>query len=297
MIKRRPLRLVPGSFRAVMWCLSLLLPAFMLMPRITVAGEALTLGIHPYRGSSELLQRFTPLAEHLGAAIGRSVRIEIAKDYQSHIEAVGENRLDIAYLGPAPYVRVVDGHGPKPILAQLEVDGRNTYRGVIIARRDSGLDTLGDLAGKRFAFGDPQSTMSHIVPRYMLLRNGITPDRLGGSAHLPNHMAVALGVLGGMFDAGAVKDDVFHDYEDRGLKALAWTPPIVTHLFVARSDLPQGIIATLRKVFHRLRSETYGSVILHAIKPTLTGMTHGHDGDYDNLRTILRTLSEPGGVP
>lgn len=284
---------------------TLLLLALALLPRdavsghdpAAISGEELVFGLHPFMQTTDLLRSFTPLTEYLSNAVGRPVRIEIAKDYQAHIEAVGENRRDIAYLGPVPYVRVVDAHGPKPILAQTEVEGNNTFRGAIIVRRDGKLETLADLAGKRFAFGDPNSTMSHLVPYYMLREAGITKNELGGFEHVKNHAAVALGVLSGMFDAGAVNESVFREYEQRGLKVLAWTAPIATHVFVTRSDMPERTVRVLRQAMLKLREETYGSVILHAIKPSLTDLTPGKDSDFDNLRTILRTLDEAGDVP
>jgi hypothetical protein len=45
---------------------------------------------------------------------------------------------------------------------------------MIIARNDSNIRTLADLAGKRFAFGDPNSTMSHFVPRTVLAGAGLS---------------------------------------------------------------------------------------------------------------------------
>ena len=285
--------------RATMNCrvsLVLLLLAA-LVPAAGLAGEPLTLGIHPFLRPSELMERFTPLAGHLGSLLDRPVHIEIARDYAAHIQAIGEDRVDIAYLGPAPYVRMVKEYGPKPILAQLEDRGVDSFRGVIIARADSGLESLADLAGKRFAFGDPDSTMSHLVPRALLLQAGIGAGRLRGFEHLPNHMAVALGVLGGLFDAGAVKGDIFRRYEARGLKALAFSPPVAEHLFVARATLPKETIGALRAALLRLPREGRGPVILHALKPSLTGLRPGDDRDYDALRGLLETLAQAGAAP
>lgn len=68
------------------------------------------------------------------------------------------------------------------------------------------------------AFGDPESTMSHLVPRFMLWRVGVTGEVLADYQFLSNHTNVALGVLVGDFDAGAVKEEVFYEFEPKGLK-------------------------------------------------------------------------------
>ncbi len=259
--------------------------------------EELVFGVYPFAPPTELFEKFTPLVTYLSTALDRPIRIETTRDYQSHIRAVGENRRDIAYLGPVPYVRTVAAYGPKPILAQLEVNGMNTFRGVIVVRRDSELEALSDLAGKRFAFGDPESTMSHLVPRYMLLEAGIGVDELSGFEHLRNHRAVAMGVLAGMFDAGAVKASVLRQFEQRGMGVLAWTPPIATHVLVARSDLPEQTLRLFREALARLRQQAVGPALLRAIKPSATALRPGTDGDFDELRAILRALGEAGAIP
>ena len=275
----------------------LLLALLLSFPGNTGEPETILFGIHPYLRPSELLERFSPLADHLAKTIGHPVRIKIAKDYQSHNRSIIENCLHIAYLGPVSYVQIVDAHGHRPILARLEVNGEPTFRGAIISRRDSGLNTLADLRGKRFAFGDPNSTMGHLVPRHLLLLAGIDTAQLGGFAHLDNHMNVALGVLAGLFDAGAVKEGVFHKYEKRGLRVLAWTPAIAEHVFLAGNGLSPRLIERLRSVLRQLPATPSGLALLTAIKPTLTGLSAAEDGDYDNLRLILKQLTTAGVVP
>jgi len=265
-----------------------------LSARPGVTAEDLVFGVHPFMPADRLLAAFTPLTGYLSEAVERPVRIDIAKDYQAHIEAVGNDERDIAYLGPVPYVRAVDGFGAKPILAQLEVNGETTFRGAIVVRRGSPLKTLADLTGKRFAFGDISSTMSHLVPWYMLASAGAPKSRLAGFEHLPNHDAVGLAVLSGMFDAGAVKESVFRKQEKRGLRVLTWTVPIANHVMVARSDLPEETRRKLRAAALRLNDSADGIAVLRAIKPSITALVPGNDRDFDSLRRILAALQVNG---
>jgi phosphonate transport system substrate-binding protein len=257
-----------------------------------LSKEELVFGIHPFKKTVDLMRGFTPLAEYLSNAVGKPVRIEIAKDYETHADAAAKNVLDIAYMGPALYIDLVDNHGSRPILGQLQVKGSNTFRGAIVVNQNSSLKELSDLSGKRFAFGDPISTMSHLVPSFMLQEAGITKNKLSSYIHLDNHSAVALSVLSGMFDAGAVKEEIYYKYEERGLKVLTWSPNIPEHVFVARADMPQQTVHILRDAMLKLASDTYGSVVLHAIKPKVTALTVGKESDFDNLRLILRTLGD-----
>jgi len=104
----------------------LILPAALVpffLPGPAAADEALTLAIHPYLASTELIKRLTPFADMLGAGLGRKVIVKISRDYQDQIDLVGADKCDIAYMGPMSYVKMVDTYGPKRILARLEVNG------------------------------------------------------------------------------------------------------------------------------------------------------------------------------
>ncbi|RJQ17704.1 MAG: phosphate/phosphite/phosphonate ABC transporter substrate-binding protein [Nitrospiraceae bacterium] len=264
---------------------------------IAYTHESLVLGIHPYLPATELIDRFAPLSDYLSRKIGKPVVMEISKDYKEHIDKIGKNKVDIAFMGPVSYVGLVEKYGSKPILARLEITGKPVFMGAVITSKNSKIKTLADLKGKKFAFVDPESTMGHLVPRYMLLEAGVDVKDLAESKFLYNHHNVALGVLTGDFDAGAVKEDVFYEYEKRGLKVLAWTPPISEHVFVTSSLLPKETVRILQEALLRLKDDKEGKEILLRMQGNLTGLVPAVNGDYDNLRVILQKLKKIGIQP
>lgn len=157
--------------------------------------KPLVFGVHPYLTAKELLERFTPLINYLSDGLNKPVVLRVAKTYASHIELVGEDKVDIAYLGPAPYVHLVKNYGHKHLLAKIQVKGESTFRGAIISPENSPVKTVADLRGKRFAFGSPNSTMSHFVPRFVLWKAGITVEQLRHYKFIKNHENVVLGML------------------------------------------------------------------------------------------------------
>ena len=256
----------------------------------------LVLAIHPYLTPAEIYNRFSPLADYLTERLGRRVTIRISRNYTDHIKKVGLGReVDIAFMGPAAYVRMTERYGTtKPLIAALQINGRSTFRGVIITRKDSRIRRIRDLIGKSFAFGDIQSTMSHIVPRYMMFESGVPAEALSRYEFLTNHDNVALGVLYGEFDAGAVKQEVFQEYEFRGLKAVARTPRIAEHIFVASHKIPTDLVIAIREAMLDLNSFEVGGHVLLPIKSEITGLVPASDHDYDNLRRMIRTLEATG---
>lgn len=253
----------------------------------------LVLGVHPYLAPSELIRRFSPLAEAIGKNIGRVIRVEISRDYAEHIKRIGEGTVDMAYMGPASYVEAVRVYGSLPLLAIQEIRGKSYFRGVIIRRSGSKILDLKDLRGGKFAFGDPASTMSHLVPRYMLLEAGLGEGDFSFE-FLRSHDNVAMGVLVGDFDAGAVKEEAFEQYRSRGLEILSYTPEIAEHVFIAGKGMPVGTVRSVRRAMHALGGQKGDRQALSSIKPGLSGLAPVEDNDYDNLRSIMDRLQKAG---
>lgn len=249
-------------------------------------------GVHPYLTAQELVERFTPLMNYLSEGLNKPVVLRVAKTYASHIELVGNDQVEIAYLGPAPYLNLVKNYGRKPLLAKIQVKGQSTFRGAIIVSQNSPIKTVADLRGQGFAFGSQDSTMSHFVPRFVLSQAGITLDQLSHYKFLKYHENVVLGVLLGEFEAGAIKKDVYKQYAAEGIRILTWTPPITVHVFVATQRFPQQQLEQLRTLFLNINTHPTSKMILTSIKNSITGLTTVKDEEYDDLRHILQTVEQ-----
>lgn len=258
-------------------------------------GAPLRMGVYPFVEATKAVAMFSPLARYLGEETGRTVELEISESYAQHVERTGRDVYDLSYLGPSHYVRMTAGYGHKPILARLETKGASTYRGAVIVRRDSPLTSLGQLRGKRFAFGDRGSTMGYLVPRHMLWKAGVGLDTLGGYDFLTNQEDVALSVLAGFYDAGAVRQQVYETYESRGLRVLAWTDPLPEHLFTASSKLDEKTRQALTQALLSLAKTPGGADVLKGFQRSATGFLPGFDVDYQPFREILADIGPEGG--
>lgn len=253
----------------------------------------LILGIHPFLSEKELIKRFTPLTSYLEKTIHRKIQIKVASNYQQHISFIGQDRVDIAYLGPSIYIDMVKDFGRKPILARLEVNGSPYFHGKIFTHKDSAIKTLADLKGKSMAFGDPNSTMSTLIPLWLLKQSGVEKSDLGYYQFLSNHSNVAYSVLMGDFDAGATKEAVYNRFESQGLRAIATTPAISEHLFVTSNKLDNKTVQSIKHYMLGLSLYTEGPAILNAIKKNVTGLVPAKDEDYNNLRDIMFDTNRP----
>lgn len=259
------------------------------------AFGGLTLSVHPFKPPTQLVESFTPLATFLSGKLGGiPVSLRIATDYQAHINAIGHDEVDIAYMGPAAYVKLVEVYGVKPVLARQAINGSPFFQGKIFVLKDSAIASLTDLKGKRFAFTEPLSTMGYLLPRSMLLHAGITIDALASFNFVGDHINVALAVLAGEFDAGAVKEDVFFKYESQGLRAIGTSPAISDHAFVVSNNVAPAQVLRLREILLHLHDDPNGKIIMSGLAKNLSAFVPAVDADYDSLRVILRELKAAG---
>jgi len=268
--------------------LALISPMFNIMAETKT--KKLVFGVHPYLHATTLVERFTPLTEYIEEQLGYKIHIRVATTYQDHIDAINQGYVDFAFMGPASYIKLTQDKNYS-LLGRLSFSGKSTFRGVIFSRKDSPLTSIKQLHKHDFAFGDPNSTLSSRVPQRILADAGVRLKDLNNYSHLKNHHNVALAVLMGKYNAGAIKEEVYHEYESRGLKVLKWTPDIPSHPFVASSNMTTQQVKQLQKLLHNIHLQPNANRILQKVKKGTIAIIPAQNSEYAQLRKLL-TLKE-----
>ncbi|MBT3236780.1 MAG: phosphate/phosphite/phosphonate ABC transporter substrate-binding protein [Bdellovibrionales bacterium] len=248
----------------------------------------LIFGVHPYKTPPIINRSFSPMVIYLSGKLNCPVKLYISPDYASHQNKLFQGELDLAYAGPALYANKISLK-PHHYLGTLENSGKSFFNGHIIALKSNNkINRIADLKGKRFAFGDKNSTMSYIVPLYEMKKNDITIDLFESYKHLGNHEDVALAVLFGTFDAGAVKEAVYQKYRPRGVKSIFKTRDIPEHVFVANSTFSKRWIGKLQNILTTMHKEKKGKVVLQKIKKDTSKIVILDTKKYQILRDIFK---------
>ncbi len=127
---------------------------------------------------------------------------QLPTSYIAVIEAFGTGRADLAALNTFSYILAKDvkKYDVEAVLLVLREGGERSYKGQIIAHADSGIKSLADLRGKRFAFTDPASTSGYILPQQLFREKGV---ELGETVFAQRHDNVVTMVYQRQVDAGA----------------------------------------------------------------------------------------------
>lgn len=263
----------------------LVFAAALLLPMSASAQQKLVMGVHPYKPTAELHRIFKPIADHVSRKLGRPVELQFGKSYEDTAEKVAKGQFDFSFMGPNTYAK----YGPTYHLrglVQIVNAGQPSFHGVIVVKKGSPVKSLKDLKGKAFAFGDRDSTLTHVVPQYMLMSEGVHLTDLKKYAFLPGtHDNLALNVLAGTFDATGMMPDIAAKYPD--LQVIAKSPILPEHVFAAGKGMDA---ATFAKIQDALL--TMDEPLRKGIKPSVTGIQKVNDKDFDVLRKILAAVEK-----
>ena len=176
-------------------------------PATVPAETRLVMAFVPSGEARTIVESGNRISHLLEMATGYQFQTFVATSYAGVIEAMGAGRADIGWLNTFSYVISHQKYGVEVRLVTVRF-GLPYYRAEIITQTSSGINTLADLRGKRFAFVDPASTSGYLFPVAGLKKAGYDPQKFfGQSIFAGSHNNVVLAVYQGRVDAGAVFED------------------------------------------------------------------------------------------
>lgn len=256
--------------------------------------QSLRVGFIPSENSAEIQRNAQPLVDQLSASLKREVQPFIATDYTGIVEAFRNHRLDMAFLTPASYVMAHAEANVKVIL-RAQRGKLPYYYSVIFTRKDSGVNSLKDLKGKTFAFGDNLSTAGYIYPLQIFRKQGINPETdFENTIFSGGHDATVLAVYNQKVTAGATyandaegKDAAWNHIltpeQSKDIKVLAVSEPIPADNICVSADMKPETTEAIRTFFANLGKTPEGHKLLQDLY-RIDLFVPANDDDYKGIR-------------
>jgi len=260
----------------------------------TEKQETIKMGVIPTDDNADVSAMYEPVAEYLEKETGMNVELFLANDYTAVIEAMKNDKIDIARLGAFSYILAADQTKVEPLVAEIsKKTGDKFYTSLLITQNDSSIKCVKDLKGKTVAFVDPASSSGNLVPRKWLLDNGIDPDKdLKEVIYSGGHDASVLAVENNKVDAAFVAVNIYEDMKQKEMTkntvTLGESEKIPTQPIVARSSLDTETIEKIRTAF--IEMDKSAPEILDSFKEA-QGFTSVEDNEYDGLRELAKLLN------
>ncbi len=231
-------------------------------------------GIVPQFGMEKTHDIWEPVLEYLRQHTHLRFRIHDAIDIPAFERRLLDGKFDMAYMNPFHFLLANRKRGYIPLLR----DHARMLSGIVVVRKDSPLQSLRELKGKKVAFPSPNALGASLMIRAAFARQGIriVPRYVG------SHDSVYLNVTTGMTSAGG---GVQKTLDRQGaslharLRVLYRTDPVSPHPVAVHPRVKPAVRERIKAAFLDMARDPAGRDKLGAIPIAEPGPARKQDYD------------------
>ena len=232
---------------------------------------------------------YRPLAQYLSARLGRPVELRTVDSWEGLAKSLANGETDLALMGPWGYV-LAHHAAHAQVVSTILYDAKPEYFALMITHPDSGINSVADLKGKTFAFGDKGSTSGYLIPLHFFMSQGIDPDKYFSKVLYTKHQAIETQVAAGQLDAGADYNRNRNAMIEQGLikaersKVIWQSAPLPNDAFAVSEALfkDKAFVAQLQAALAEVGPKLKGQPNL--LPPHYTGFVTTDNGFYKPIR-------------
>ncbi len=257
----------------------------------------------PSMEANKVVNSGEAIAANLQKQTGLYFKVAVPTSYAAVIEAMGTGEADVAWLATFAYVLAHEKYGAVVRLSTVR-NGLDKYRGQFIARADSKIKSIEDIAGKVVAYTDAASTSGFIYPSAILKSKNIKPREYffaGGHPQAvlavysqPSRADVACTYWSPPDQSGVPQDarlkliETYPDVLDK-VAIIGYTDWIPNDTVTMRKEFPQALQDKIVNALLAYVATPEGKKVMKELYD-IDGLNKAADNDYDVVRETLKTM-------
>ncbi|MFI5180382.1 MAG: phosphate/phosphite/phosphonate ABC transporter substrate-binding protein [Thermoanaerobaculia bacterium] len=257
------------------------------------AAVPLLFGVHPLHNPQHLFEVYGPVVDHLNRNLHQvRIQLEASRSYEEFEKKLYARHFHFALPNPVQSLESL-GHGYR-IFGKMGDDGE--FRGILIVRKDAGIETVDDLRGKIVSFPAPTALAATMMPLWFLHSKGLDVNRGIERLFSGSQESSIMNVYLGRSAAAATWPVPWKTFAE-GNPAIAkelvvrWeTPSLVNNGLVVRDDVPRKVADELGALLFSLHKHEEGRMLLSAIP--LSRFEPATEATYQPVRDFLKTYRE-----
>ena len=234
-----------------------------------VRKKAIVIGLIPEQNIFKQIERYEPLADYLSKKLSNPIRLTVLPRYGNIVDNFVSTGIDGAFFGSFTYTLAHEKLGVEALARPVDPNGASTYHGLIFVRRDSGIKSISDMRGKRFAFVDKATTAGYLLPLAYFKEHGENYRTfLKESYFTGTHEDAIYDVLDKKADIGSAKNTVYERLSasderiKKDLTVLERSPDVPENGLAVRKDLDDSLKRKLKETLIMMNEDPEGVTIL-----------------------------------
>jgi phosphonate transport system substrate-binding protein len=215
----------------------------------------LKITVLPDENPTKLARKNKLLKDYLVAELGiKDIKFYPVQNYGAAVQALVSGHAHFAWLGGFTFIQAHNAVGAIPLVMRAT---DLQFKSIFIANKDSGIQKIEDIRGKKFAFGSKSSTSGRLMPWYFM-KNTYNVDPLkdldGNPVFSGAHDATVELVNTGAVDAGVLNYKTWNKKKRRASNTveLGLTPEYVDYCWAANPSVPEKIRDGFQNAFLKL---------------------------------------------
>ncbi|MGM0759828.1 MAG: phosphate/phosphite/phosphonate ABC transporter substrate-binding protein [Thermodesulfobacteriota bacterium] len=218
--------------------------------------DSLTYAYLPQYSHRVSFDRHHRIVRYLSQETGLPIRQVFPDSFAQHVQMVGEGKIDISFSNPLVYIQIADRFQARAIARTVEQDGKSTFRGQIICRKDNkAIQNIQDCREKRWMAVSPTSAGGYLFALAYFQKHGLDKDDFQRIEFSPGpggkQEKVVQAVYLGEYDIGSIREGTLDLMQDRvdlsAIRVLATTKRYPGWVYAVREGLDAETVNQITK--------------------------------------------------
>ncbi len=249
-------------------------------------------GVHPLHNTQRLYEVFNPLMDYLNEQIpGARFKLEASRNYAAFDEKLYARRFHFSLPNPYQTVNAID----KGYLVFAKMGDDENFRGIILARRDSGIREVSDLKGRAVSYPAPTALAATMMPQYYLQTHGVDVQHELDNRYVGSQESSVMNVYLKQTAAAATWPPPWRALARerpelaQELQVVWETDPLVNSSLVVLPEVPAEVVLQVRDLLVNLHTHERGRRILAAMQ--LSRFEAADNARYQAVRDFIGRFS------
>lgn len=230
----------------------------------------------PTKKASKNIEDFLPMSTYLESKIPIKINYIYKRDYQDILDGFKDASIDMAYLGPLPYISLKREYKfVEPIISFKQENGLNKYRCVLAKFKE---DEFTKDSQIKVALTQPLSTCGYFMSSFLLKEKFNIDLSKEKYEYQMSHTNALLGVVKGEFLLAGATESIAKQFESLGVEIIAKSELLPGFCLVVNTKtLTRNQIKSIENTLLEIQNKDELKGILS------NGIVKAHEQDYDEM--------------